>query len=388
MHSSGWIALLLGLASPSVSPGSVQEPVPEQERQVLLAIRDAYLSNHNAFERGWGRFVWRSGSAKSARDVIDKNWKASIQADAYWAFEPQTCRFDLIYDPADVKSSWPEKSKQARGPAVATGVLKSTRAITDRSKTLIDLLRVDGSHQVEIELGTAKWQAGFVPLGLGLPDNDGSMSLAEDIERGLSGSEYITRLKGEEQYEDRTVSVIVLERADRGGSKRYLVDLERGAVPLRATEMKADGSPYLDMFYRDLHQHGSDHWLPHRFVNVQLFGGLPSIKEQEVVEIHVNEPLPEEALRLRFDVKTTIVDLTRSVRFQVEPNVLVGLDPLPPVPSTADQLVLGGPSLPAALYTPLANSYWWLIWTVCLVLSVAIGLLLARMVYLRLSARR
>jgi len=379
MHSTWSFALILGAFLESTT--SIQDARPDDERQILLSIRDAYLTNRNSIERGWGRFELRTGSAKNPRDAIDKKWKPSIKANVYWVFEGRTCRFDIIYDPDDVKRSVPERPKNARGPVPITGMLKSTRAVTDRSKTIIDLFRVNGSHQVEIEHGTAKWESGFAPLGLGLPDNDGSMSLAEDIDRGLSGNEYITRFKGEEQYEDRTVAVVLLERTDGGGSKRYLVDLERGAVPLRATEMKADGSPYLDMFYLDLREYGTDHWLPHRYVNVQLFGRTPAVKEQEATEIHVNEPLPDDALRLRFDDKTWIVDTTRSVRFEVGPKVMIGLDPLPLVPPGANQLVSGTAALPLTPYTPPAKSYSWLVWTVCLSVSVAIGLLLARKVY-------
>ncbi len=286
------------------------------------------------------------------RSSIDRVWHllSVCGCFCFWAFTGTTCRVDWLYDPELERSSTKDL-----GHGRSTSSWASLRVLTDGRNTFQLHMSVNGD-QAEIKPGTELFhRAGAMrpPLALGLPEPIlGADHFQGILTDALAGHDRFTAsYEGDGEVDGRPVSIVVTKRNGQV-ARRYWLDLERGAIPLRGEEYSADGRLWIRMIHRDVRELSGGRWLPYvvRWVRVISRDDV-MVRQLEVTRFDADHAPARESLLVPVRAKTFLADEVHDEAYHVREDSLIGLGESAPE-IVKGKLLAFAPTAPSILDEP------------------------------------
>ena len=270
------------------------------------AICMAYQANRASITRATIRARYSVGDAPDLAAARDGRWTDRSDADCLFALDGDRARFDKLFPIEDLRA------KRARtGPFSYTSRLSWLRMVTDGRVTLADrqiVSAVEGGplrRQVRIDPGTSPFYgAAQLPLHLGRKEDRPYFGRLPEMLRSGATDLRLKEVTLGSRLDGREVAEIAV--GGKTSTKRFWVDLRRGAIPiLTRSEMNGGRIVEFDR-YEDLRQLANGAWFPFRRIIFSTIGNTAT--EWTIQEADFDEAPDPDLFRLKLPKAEPVVD--------------------------------------------------------------------------------
>lgn len=239
-----------------------QQIAKSDERAVVTAAHDAFVSNRASFDCGEIEFTYIQGNAKNEQAARDGGFEPSYSATGRFVFAGGLARYERIFSEEDIKRT----STRIGNDRVV--VLESFRAATNGAWSIYDTPH-EPSGVINLSAGTREFDRDFkFPLSLGRVDAVSVENLAQVLMDGLRGTNHTQVYQVVLGVDYEHAKTLKLSLTLMNGSGDYWIDMARGAVPLKIVDRVAPTKTmrgYHSAYYFDDLRHIPGHgWLPFR----------------------------------------------------------------------------------------------------------------------------
>jgi hypothetical protein len=333
---------------------------PDQD-QMIKAVRTASAANRAAVAFGSIDFKYSAGTAGSAQAILGGNWKDVSTATGRFAFDSKNRYYERIFSVADTMAHRTVISKHE-----ASNTLGSLRVATNGKVTLLDRMNVGGpdgtmSHFPQIYPKPELFEQDVVvPLQVGL-SSPGNWDFAQDVDRmGQPGFEdWAAVVEGEESVDGHQTLKVRFSSAKLHATRRYWIDLERGAMPLKIVDTDEQGKDKYEVINQNIKLLSDHFWFPFRQI---IFNRSGRAKEVTVTAADFQDPPKPQAYEMEFPEPVAIIDNGKRIRYA--PQKVWDLNRLPsPHSKDARKLVVAemqvvAPAMPGERTSWSATTLW------------------------------
>jgi len=306
--------LLLSLFILEAPAGPVAKP---DQAPIIKAVRTAYASNRAAVTFGSIDFKYSVGTAGSVQAIVDGNWKDVSTATGRFAFDSKNRYYERIFSIADTKAHRTVVSKSE-----TSNTLDSLRVATNGKVTLLDRMGVGKAedamtHFAQIYPSPELFeQHVVVPLQVGL-SNPGSWDFEQDVDRmGRPDFEdWVAVVEGEEVVDGRKTLKVRFSSAKLNAARRYWIDLERGAMPLKVVDADERGNETYTVLHKDVRLLADHFWFPFRLIILNHSG---SAKELTVTAANFQITPKPQAYQMEFPEPVAIIDNGKGIKYAAQ----------------------------------------------------------------------
>lgn len=311
-----WTHLLIAYLFVGVAQTGPASP----NQSLVQAIHDAYSANQSSFEHGEITFEFIKGEAKGDDDVRAGNLKSAKSLLGFYAFNTAT-------EEARLDSVFPEKTMRQNSRMIGSDTIQSTltsfRVITNGEVSVSEILDVHpnrpGFLRSMMMLDGKDFFLQFfdLPLSLGQPAGQQADNLSFRLRHVLDGNpDYsVAEMTENESFEGRPVVKLVIDSPL--GRYVYLVDMERGAIPLMTEFQRLDGNKLrlASLTFNDDLVNVTGHgWLPFHRSWRHVTSGDSGY--QRIIETKFNRPPDRKALGLEFDEPVGLINQSKSLSYK------------------------------------------------------------------------
>lgn len=282
------------------------KPTQAQVAELLRAVADAYDENRSKFPHGSIEFDYQDGYAKDSDAARNGELRDACVAKGSFAFEGRNARYTREFSNEAMVAAtvW-------NGPTLGgSSRLESCRLLTNGKSTLSELITParEGNEPVRGLIISPGAEAFFrdmmIPLDLGCPDALRS-DLAQDLRAALDGTKGKASLIAvDENAVIDGIHAIQIELRLKNGTRTYWVDLEHGAIPIRAYGVATGGNTF-DRHYGDIQPVTGRGWLP---LTQTLFHGSGRVKRLVVKQTAFERAPAQDVFQMVLDQPRTVVD--------------------------------------------------------------------------------
>jgi hypothetical protein len=308
--------LISGCAAPVSEAGPVEPTSPGNvetgqltgtDSDILDYMRVANESNVERFQHGKIEFEVIRSEKSGSGDLRDRKLADAIKAIGILIFDAENALLKVEFSDSDLIAGTKVIDEDHRTMSVMSRIL-----LSDGSSTLNDTPVIDGARGTlidSVEVYPEKNYSFFrsyakflYPVGR----NDIIINrLADDLRAVQNGDSTTEHVQIDEPYatSGRLAKFTVKRR--QGFTRQYVVDLDKGAIPVEIKDFAPDGTVIAEMIYGEIMQAVSGGWFPRAFrVN------MPQAKISEIFVVKAldfaNPPKRDDfAVRFREPVSFT-----------------------------------------------------------------------------------
>lgn len=305
-----------------------QQVASVPEDSLLQAVHDAFVSNAAAFPFGHIEFTYIQGSASDSEAARRGDFDPRYTATGLYVFDRERSRYERVFPEEEMR-----QSNTYIGSDIIS-ILDSFRMATDGERTLYDSMVAKAgpglARGITLSPGRRDFDRDFrFPISLGQPDHTSMENLGKFLRDAFRGEPdtRIAEVESDFIHEDRRVIRIVIEM--EFGDFECLVDLERGAVPLRivgrteATDTSGESRTIIN--FDDLRLIPNRGWLPFKqswWRSRDGGGGQIAVRAASF-----DTPPATSAFGIDFPKPTAIIDNAKGLRYP--PKEVWNLSSLP-----------------------------------------------------------
>ena len=235
-----------------------------QDVDMLKAIHDVYENNRSSMPHGVVEFEYIDGQADGWEAALAGRYREAITARGFYVFDAENARYSRQFQPEDAASQVVKLSSVQYSFRTF-----SVELLTNHKLTIMETSTPRGPRPQDVIIGyrSAAGSDSFfkyvmVPLELGKPAH-----LRHDLGRNLANAlnkasdhQVVEVNENTEMMNQKNLISLTIQSKD--GVTKYWIDLEHGAIPVRASGTSSNGRTD-EMFYRDVRRTKSGGYLPH-----------------------------------------------------------------------------------------------------------------------------
>lgn len=314
------------------------------EHDLLIAIADMYDDNRSRFAFAAAKFDYLDARSRDLSSARAGDFSQVDRADGEYVFRGDDAFYTRLFT---------AEAMASRSGDVVNGRFSSTlgsvRILTNGKLTLREQINSLGSqarlvkgHRLAAGVEEFYRIAEF-PLDLGRPDrlrDDAASNLREAA--GGSGKIRLSTINEKCQYENATVVRVELGLAN--GNRTYLIDLEKGAIPIMQEDITNQGNKIIKIM-DNIKLYDKYGWFPLR--RITYYNNKARIIH--VKELVLDRKPPSSAFQMRFDQPAPLLNLAEGRSYKA--RLVWDLDDLP-TPASPDSLPLRSDSAAPSRFDP------------------------------------
>lgn len=282
--------------------------VDPEGAELLRFVHASHMENVRAFSFGEFEFTITHEGGPSLPAGL------SAKAHGRYAFDGVNSAYECLYDAAAVVAS-----TRKNDDGSVSIPLQSRRMLQDGKSTLLDLMAPDletktifHTPQIFEDPDASQFLSWFLfPISIGCPDKL-EPRLCRDLAKALGGDLELESVEVDQASgRSQTVRLMV----SRQGVKRaYVVDVERGGLPLEARDIGPDGREVASTTLEGIVHLDGRGWFPTRQTMMRRATG-----ERITIDVtrsNVSQRPARGAFHLRFDPPRSILDPQASISYE------------------------------------------------------------------------